>query len=457
MHTTFRETMSGTVNDRPLELRLTADQPGILNPVADRSATLTGRLHAPGLAEDVPVTGTLRIAPLNAARTIGYDCSFTIDGGRRLRLAGAKTINLAHFLRSMTTLPVTLTEGDRQLGAGVLRFDLRDLPTFLAGFRLGPDRAADATAEQLYPSRWRGQPGRLEVWYSTFTDPATGTGVWLHHELVAPTGGGPAQAHGWAAVFPPGQPPVHERFGPIDAPTGQGREVFTAGDVAVSPGELRGSAGEMSWKLTERGGGAPLYTLPRWAWQRELLPSAHLLTAPGATFDGVLHYAGRELVVSDAPGASARIYGHGNALRWAWLHADLGDGDVLEVVTAVSKRPVLRALQPLTFLRLRQAGADWPAGDQLINSFRYSAKLELPTWWVSGRVGDRRIRARVHQPPETTLALDYTDPDGEAAICRNCERADVTVLVELRTRDGWRTERRWQLDGTAHAEVGGRG
>ncbi|GAA5173138.1 hypothetical protein GCM10023321_74080 [Pseudonocardia eucalypti] len=456
MHTTFRETMSGTVNDRPLELRLAVDQPGILNPVADRTATLTGRLRAPGIADDVPVTGTLRIAPLNAARTIGYDCSFSLPDGRRLRLAGAKTIELAHPLRSMTTLPVTLTEGEKRLGDGVLRFDLRDLPSFLAGFRLRPDQPEPAGAE-LYPSRWRGQPGRLEVWYSTFTDPATGTGVWLHHELVAPADGGLPRVHGWTAVYPPGEAPVHERFGPIHGPMRPGPEAFSAGNVAVRPGELRGAAGELSWKLTERGGGKPLYTLPAWAWRRELLPSAHLVTAPGATFDGVLRYAGRELVITDAPGASARIYGHGNALRWAWLHADLGDGEVLEVVTAVSKRPVLRALKPLTFLRLRHAGADWPAGDQLVNSFRYRSGIDLPSWWVSGRVGDRRIRVRVHQPPEATLALDYTDPDGEAAVCRNCECADATVLLERRVTGDWRTERRWRLDGTAHAEVGGRG
>jgi len=49
----------------------------------------------------------------------------------------------------------------------------------------------------LHRRRWDGRPGRLEVWYATATDAASGTGLWVHHEVVAPTGGGHAYGHGW--------------------------------------------------------------------------------------------------------------------------------------------------------------------------------------------------------------------------------------------------------------------
>ena len=52
-------------------------------------------------------------------------------------------------------------------------------------------------------------------------------------------------------------------------------------------------------------------------------------------------------------GAVAHIYGHGNARRWGWIHADLGHGDVLEVVTAVSRKAALRNLPPMAFVRFR--------------------------------------------------------------------------------------------------------
>src|SRR6476619_6684082 len=151
-------------------------------------------------------------------------------------------------------------------------------------------------------ARWRGQAGRLEVWYTTITDRATGTGFWLHTELVAPTTGDVAFLLGWAAVFPPDEAPVWERFGPAPA------------DGALPPDELVGSAGRLSWELTRTSaGGPPLHTFPRYAWERELLPAAQIVPAPAATYDGFFDVGERRLQLDGAQGASARIYGHGNA------------------------------------------------------------------------------------------------------------------------------------------------
>jgi len=50
--------------------------------------------------------------------------------------------------------------------------------------------------------RWRGAPGRLEVWYATLSDPVTRAGLWVHCETVAPTNGGAPYAHGWVTWFP---------------------------------------------------------------------------------------------------------------------------------------------------------------------------------------------------------------------------------------------------------------
>jgi hypothetical protein len=296
------------------------------------------------------------------------------------------------------------------------------------------------------------------------TDPGTGTGLWLHHELVAPSDGSDAYAHGWVARFPAdGEGPVeHARFGPqpwkpAPAPHQDG---FTSDGLEAGPGRLRGKAGEFSWDIAEQPDGEPLYTFPRWSWRRPLLPAAQIVPAPRAAYTGTFSYDGGELELKSAPGATARIYGHGNARRWAWLHADLGGGDVLEVVAAVSMRPGLRRLPPLVFLRLRRNGRTWPRRVERsavgwAGAGRFRADIGLPVWSVTGRSGLRRIRVHVTQPEERTLALDYKDPDGSPAVCRNSETADARILLE-RWWGGWRTEAEWSLDGTAHAEVGDR-
>jgi hypothetical protein len=296
-------------------------------------------------------------------------------------------------------------------------------------------------------SRWRGQAGRLEVWYATLTDAATGTGLWLHHELVAPSDGGTPWAHGWITVFEPGSRPLLRRFGP--GPWASPGSGFSCGEVvyvgAASGSTLSGRAGDAAWQLTSTGSAPTLHTFPRWAWRRELLPAAQVVPRPTALFSGTVRLGDRTMSVRDAPGAEARIYGHGNARRWGWLHADLGDGEVCEVVAAVSMRPGLDRLPPLPFVRFRLAGGDWP-GDPLLGALGLRSRLTRDGFEVRGR----QLHIAVGLPEEETVEVDYADPDGATLLCRNSGRASATIEL----RHG-RDVRSWTLDGTAHAEVGG--
>ncbi|WP_079078252.1 hypothetical protein [Streptomyces sp. CdTB01] len=457
--TRFTETMLGTVRLDPggpvrrirLDLRARAEE--VLRPHRTLRARVDGRVRVAGLADDPDATGELEISPL-AGRRIAYRLSFTAQG-RRLTLDGWKSVTARHPVRSMTVLPFSLYEDGAPVGQGTLRFPLATgLAPFLLSFRFPRHEDGD----RFLAPRWDGSPGRTEVWYTTLTDPATGTGLWLHHELVAPTDGSAPTAHGWAAVFPPEGKVTHARFGPV--PWSGPTHGFAAGDVTAGPGRLSGSAGGLSWNLTEQPAAEPLFTFPRWSWQRPLLPATHMLPAARATYDGTFATPDGTLTLHGAPGASARINGHGNARRWAWLHADLGDGAVLEVVAAVSTRPLLRRLPPLVFLRLRHRGRTWPRRAErsavgLLGIGRFRADIALPRWTVTGRTLLRRIRVDVTQPAERTLALDYRDPDGTPAVCRNSESADATILLE-RWWGRWRTEASWTLSGTAHAEVGDR-
>jgi len=297
--------------------------------------------------------------------------------------------------------------------------------------------------------RWRGRAGRLEVWYATLSDPRTRAGLWIHCETVAPIQGAP-YAHGWVTWFPADGPPRTERFGPEPTVPAVGlprfEAWFDAAGVTVAPQKLTGSAGSTAWDLSWTDTAAPLWTFPRATWERELLPGAQVVIAPTADFTGSLTVADTALRIDGWRGAVAHIYGHGNAKRWGWIHADLGNGDVLEAVTAVSHKPGLRRLAPLAFVRLRVDGKDWPAS--LLPSLRMRTTLGLQHWQLEGRMGGRKVLIRVDQPPDRCVSLGYTDPDGGTAVCTNTEQADIHIEIG---------DRHWSVLGTGHAEVGLRG
>ncbi|HET6966216.1 MAG TPA: hypothetical protein VFH58_15680 [Acidimicrobiales bacterium] len=290
--------------------------------------------------------------------------------------------------------------------------------------------------------RWRGQPGRLEVWYLTATDPVTGTGLWTHAEMVSPTDSEP-YLHGWVAVFPPGGEPIHRRFGPA------------AAEGAGAEAALSGAVDGASWDLHLSSREPPLYTFGRRVWERQLLPAAQIVPVPSGRVSGEVTIGSERLRLDGAPGALAHIYGHGNASRWCWLHADLGDGEVLELVSAVARRRGLNRLPPATLVQLRHGGRDWPA-TPLIAAAAFRASIGLPEWRVTGRVGGRRLEVTVRQPPERSLRLRYVDPDGARATCTNSETADADIVLYRRSGRTWEIEKQWSLSGTAHAEVGDR-
>lgn len=301
----------------------------------------------------------------------------------------------------------------------------------------------DETRSAALP-RWRGAAGRLEVWYATLSDPLTRTGLWVHCETVAPTGG--PYAHGWVTWFPPDAPPGTERFGPQPAQPAAGPAWFDIAGVRMAPAELTGRTRSLAWELSWKDTAAPLWTFPRVAWERELLPGAQVVIAPTAVFAGSLAVGETTHRVDSWRGGVAHIYGHGNAKRWGWIHADLGDGDVLEVVTAVSHKPGLRRLAPLAFVRFRIDGKDWPASP--LPSLRMRTTLGVRHWQLEGRIGGREALIRVDQPPERCVSLGYTDPDGAKAVCTNTEQADIHIELG---------GRHWSVLGTGHAEVGLRG
>lgn len=149
----FTETMRGTWTPldgsgrRTMWFEAEADATSALAYARRGRLEMVGKLHAEGLAEEVPTRGILEVQPFS--RRIGYELDFKGDDGERYRFVGQKDLSLLRLAKSMTTLQGEVLAADgRRLGTARLHFDLRrDLLPFLATFRLARPRALPAPAE----------------------------------------------------------------------------------------------------------------------------------------------------------------------------------------------------------------------------------------------------------------------------------------------------------------------
>src|SRR5262249_48911417 len=97
--------MTGTHRDQPMRLDLQVHVPGVLNPLADTTGTVTGTVTIG--AATTPVHGEIRIAPVRARQM-----RYRLDLGDGRYLDGWKAISYRHPIRSMTVLPATVGGGD---------------------------------------------------------------------------------------------------------------------------------------------------------------------------------------------------------------------------------------------------------------------------------------------------------------------------------------------------------
>jgi hypothetical protein len=135
----FKETMAGTWTrdgvERPISFSLTARASSWLQHLRDHKAAIDGLITMEGLATERPLTGEMTINPIFGG-IIRYEFGFGADDGQRYHFAGQKDVSLLDVVGTMTTLPGTISdERGKQIATAMLKFNARDLPTFLASFR----------------------------------------------------------------------------------------------------------------------------------------------------------------------------------------------------------------------------------------------------------------------------------------------------------------------------------
>jgi choline dehydrogenase-like flavoprotein len=95
---------------------------------------LLGTATASPWAEGAACWGTLTVNPI--AGVLRYEVAFDDDAGRRLTVTGQKDVRLRRGVEGYLHLPVVVREGVTEIARGALRFEIDDLPAFLASFRL---------------------------------------------------------------------------------------------------------------------------------------------------------------------------------------------------------------------------------------------------------------------------------------------------------------------------------
>ena len=111
--------------------------------------TLNGVVHAGPWIDETTCEGTLDMSVLPPR--LAYDVHFKTADGKKLRLHGSKHPTPFSPVSSMTVLPIMLTDELGTIhGEGQMKFDLTELPEFLASWLPRPSRAH----RQLEARRW---------------------------------------------------------------------------------------------------------------------------------------------------------------------------------------------------------------------------------------------------------------------------------------------------------------
>jgi hypothetical protein len=138
----FRETLSGSYYtlkapgvEKPMRFSIHARTESIGKLTLNPSFDVQGELHAEGFADHKDAQGALSISMLR--RKIVYEVLFKNNVGEDCRLRGERDVEFLRLAGSLTTLPISVFTGEKEVARGVLRFDLRgDLVRYLRSFRL---------------------------------------------------------------------------------------------------------------------------------------------------------------------------------------------------------------------------------------------------------------------------------------------------------------------------------
>ena len=316
--------------------------------------------------------------------------------------------------------------------------------------------------------QWDGEAGHYEVYYLTFTEPATGIGFWIRYTMVAPLPdtGEDATCSLWLCAMDPAQPARNvgvKSSLPVASLTARTNPFHLhVGDAWLSDHGMAGAierddarySWDLEWtpRLEAYGHVHPLLRAARLAKTVLFLPH------PDLEVSGTVYLGDRKIEVSGARGGQAHLWGSKHASRWAWVHcndftADHGTAPMGSFVDGVSVFVPRfgRELGPNTPFVGRVDGTDLHSTGPLAVT-RNPSEFDLGGWRFEARSRDVRVQGDVSARPEDLVGVTYHDPDGELAYCYNTEVADMRLEVFRRVSRKWTQVDELRAEGRAHFE-----
>ena len=304
--------------------------------------------------------------------------------------------------------------------------------------------------------QWHGQPGHYEVYYLTFTDPATGVGFWIRYTMVAPLPetGEEADLLALALAMDPADPARERgREGQLPGRRADGRARIpfrlAVGDAWLSDD---GMGGSIEHGRPQCGLGAPVGARASGLRTRAPAP-ARARRSPRRSSScrtPTSRSAARSSSASRAHRADGRARGAGapvglqarDALGVGALQRLHGpDGEPRHGRLRRRGQRVRAALRPRArpeHARRRARRRTGPALDQPAARCSEPERLRpRPAGGSRRGARRRRLEGRSARASEDLVGVTYHDPDGELAYCYNTEVADMRLDVFERARRGW--------------------
>jgi hypothetical protein len=306
----------------------------------------------------------------------------------------------------------------------------------------------------------------MEVWYSTVTDPESGTGIWVRYTLTAPSDSvGDPYCELWGFVFDPNKGPIFaakDRFSIDRLGVSNGRDdgaIVRIGNAWLSENHLDGSLTRdgktFSWSIDFVPARDCFQHLPA-ALRDRIATRVSTVCSPNLAvpMTGVVQLSDRKIELSEVEGCQSHRWGRRHSQSWTWAHCskwDEGEG-LFEGIAAKAALGPLPAPKT-TFVFLDYEG-ERIAFNDLRSALSARSKYELPEWSFRAHTNKWKITGAARAQPERMVQVTYEDPDGSKRYCANSEVSDLAIQVFEKSGRLWSRRGELVAHGTAHLEFG---